>query len=177
METVDLTKFCDTESSSYSLREPWLAGEVVYATDGRIVVEVERSVWPDAKPPEGRVPKCDIIFADFTECKYNCPVAFVDCDECGGSGFKACEECGGTGEHECDCGHQHECHTCEGNGRTREPCRECAVSHKGRDFAAHYIGLVESLPNVKVSGVDSCSRMWFAFDGGRGALAAMSEIP
>ncbi len=32
-------------------------------------------------------------------------------------GVEECDECDGTGEHECSCGHTHDCVACDGSGK------------------------------------------------------------
>jgi hypothetical protein len=41
------------------------------------------------------------------ECDVKCPI-------CMGKGKLTCSDCDGSGQHECDCGHEHECQNCYG---------------------------------------------------------------
>jgi hypothetical protein len=131
------------EALRYSLGLPFVRGDWVYATDGRILVRVRSTPEVAALLPLGdrRVPEVEFYF-DAAPAYAPEPVTFaVDepekCGECDGKGrlpARRCNECGGSGETICSCcGQDRNCPDCDGKGRIHAgPCHDCKGT--GYDF-------------------------------------------
>lgn len=168
---IDLKPFCDTEPSLYSLEEPWRVGDVVYATDGRILIEVDAALAELVAEAGGRKVPTDIanrIFKRFSKATdwRACPEVKGDCEQCGNTGRAICF----------DCGHTHTCHECKTSGRGDACCEACLIEIGGELFQAKYLRLVAALPAVQCANdpAEKC-RLYFRFDGGRGALIAIRK--
>lgn len=145
--TIDLKKFCeDDDAVRWYLTEPFSEGEYTYATNGHIIVRVPKCV--DTQPHEhmaGRGPK---IFAD------NPCGELMDIPDLPNPETMKCTEC------------EHGCAECD-NGWLVKPQRiDLGDSH----FQAHYLRLVKSLPNAKISPNGPMNPAPFVFDGGEGLL-------
>lgn len=79
---------CDPNYKRYDISRPFVRGEWICATDGRILVRCPRAgiEWPDE--PDRKVPKAESIFDDISRTAFPLP-------EC--EGPKPCPECKGTG--------------------------------------------------------------------------------
>lgn len=88
----------------------------------------------------------------------------VECDFCGGSGFR-----------ECDMGHEHDCNQCCGVGTESDLCEEAVerVTIKDRDYARHYVWLINRLPGCVAVNQTMEGSLGFTFEGGRGVLQSM----
>ena len=178
----NILSFCDSESSRYSIDRPWRDGTIVCATDGRIAIEVHRKHFPFVGKPEGRVPRFDDIFAPFDRVRFWRPLpALEECEACGSSGLilEACEVCKGSGGCACDCGNEHECEACDGQGETYSgnDCKICIPTVFGRKVRRFYMNKIAKLPDpfIGVAGDDPTSVVFFKFTDGRGAVAAYRE--
>jgi hypothetical protein len=108
-----LSRFCDTESSRYSLQQPWFDGGWTIATDGKVLVAVPWRVqgvrtFDDIKAAGDRVPDCKSVFesaglgimrSDKGSSKWH-PWPGVDIDKPPGTNdrwewFVPCPDCGG----------------------------------------------------------------------------------
>lgn len=103
---IDLKPFCAKEDEArLSLQSPWSRGEYTYATNGHIMVRVARR---DDVPENEKAPAGEKIF-DAAKSAGWLPVPACELPP-----DIQCELCHGTGEHECSCGHLHECVDCKG---------------------------------------------------------------
>jgi hypothetical protein len=127
----------DPENTRYSVGLPFVRGDYVYATDGRILVRTRATPEVAALLPAGdrRVPKGEAIFDDAVEYAPG-PVAFAvdepaECPGCDGRRRvpeRECDECAGAGETTCPCCRQgRKCPECGGRGTfPAGPCRDCS---------------------------------------------------
>ena len=122
--TIDLDtfkRFCANELDGRDyLREPWLAGEWVYACNGHIAVRLPAIAVPSAQPND-KAPDAPALFKRAID---DAPREYLPlpdfqrrapCDECGGTGrVRAikCDDCGGLGEFTRG-RHEYECKNCE----------------------------------------------------------------
>jgi hypothetical protein len=143
----------DPETTRFALGRPWVRGDHLYASDGRIMVRMP-------KPGAWDLPNGEKVLRDPGSVMDRGPHSAVPvtippvegvCDECQGARVvteRACEECGGRGhkdvDYYCECPHctgSHECEECEGEGtRASGPCRECRGSGVARGLSPHRIG-------------------------------------
>lgn len=184
--TIDLSKFCDPESSRYSIQKPWVKNGYTYATDGRVLVRVDTADEPDtvAEPGSGlRFPKADDILPPLAASESDwLPWPKVEpCETCMASNKIPCIECDGHGEcNLCRCKTPHECGNCDGTGSI--DCETCTdiggFSHRfGKaEIALKYAFAISALPDVKYlpqEKPDGVVR--FRFDGGEGAVASLYD--
>lgn len=120
---------CDPEAVRYDLSSPFVVGEHVYATDGRIIVRSPATpeivaAFTAVPPGDGKRLKDPALVygpSDFQPAPLVLPDpnTFPACDRCGGKGLVAsyeCGECWGRGIAECNMGHEHDCDECGGKG-------------------------------------------------------------
>lgn len=179
---IDWSKFCDDELSRYDLQHPRKVGDKVVATDGRILIVAEAADYPEIGPRGGRFPKFDEIIAPISRVTEWCSVpAISPCDACNNTGkiFVNCHTCGGTGDCLCDCGHEHDCCACGGEGKVfrNEYCLFCSPRVYGLKIQRQCIESVADLPGVQVGITNDNPRflVFFRFDGGYGAIASIAE--
>ncbi len=166
---IDLSKFCDPDSSRYSIQTPFVQAGFRYSTDGRVLVEVPAPGEPDSCEPDKRYPQCAPLLNGFELVKEFHPLPDApDCNDCHGSGYSDCKDCGGRGEHECSCGHEHECQSCDDG---KQICG-CFATFPPHDVATHYTELLRTLPNCEWGCPPKNKRgvIFLRFDGGRGAI-------
>ncbi len=156
---IDLTPFCRPDSNSrfHGLSAPWKVGDLVYASDGKIVVEVSRTACPEVGEPVGCVPHrpADVFYGFEYAIKWRAAPKPKACKFCDSSGFELEKRGRRRGA---------------GSAKTGDTCAQCAVKIGDYYFGAGYIRLLSALPNCQVSVAEDC--LWFKFTGGRGKLMA-----
>jgi hypothetical protein len=174
---IDLTPFCATESGRYALENPWRSGDVVYATDGRILIQVSVELCPDAVAPGGKVPNnCESLLSAMDKVLGWMPVPSVaHCDTCDDRCYttKTCQECDGHGKHSCSCGDTHDCGKCGGTGEVESGlCKSCQQVVFGRVIQAKFLRMIGRLPNAKIGAAPTSpsEMIYFTFDGGKGSV-------
>lgn len=179
-----LTAFCDPELSRFCLVTPWREGGLVYATDGRIAIELFGDTRSFPKRDDAKYPDVGRMFQVKWEQRVPYPLpdagekpALADmrwdararCDTCWGCAVSAAAR-GIVSSHyvelceDCVNGWQHISH----------PTALDQLSFCRSLFARKYVWLIQQLPNAK-AWLLSESMMAFSFDGGRGLLSAMKE--
>lgn len=113
MNATDLQRFCaDANDARYFIRKPWSRGEFTYATNGHIILCVQRlpDVAEEPKAPDAAGLFAKVVPAsDWTQVPEATMPPDVECDECKGSGVytetygyetysEDCEWCGHTGK-------------------------------------------------------------------------------
>lgn len=206
---INLEPFCSKDENRASISEPFSHGEYTFATDGRVIIQVDSADNP-AEPyrsqepgPDGRYTHGVALEAvrqvgkwDHAEITDWLPVTlpppvFEQCDECEGTGKlkkRKCEECEGDGRCECDCGNEHDCGFCRGNGyikvESAEPCKNCAGTGKlGKTqeievgsavVSSLFLALIAALPNPQIfRATDERTAIPFRCDGGTGYVMPM----
>lgn len=174
--SINLLDFCDPETSRYAIDKPWRDGDVVRATDGRIAIEVDASLYPVVDKPDGRVPRFDDVFGPFRRVdEWSAMPSILSCDKCDSTGeiTGQCEFCKGAGRCVCGCGDDHDCGNCGGSGEEYlNDCRDCQPIICGRRIRRYYAAKMAKLPEIVVGGaIDGPEEMlFFKFTGGRGAV-------
>ena len=181
---LDWRPFClppDDKSARYSLAEPWRSGDVVFATDGRICIEVEPGLFEDFEPYECKHPDVAGVLKamdgehDWSELP---PVAGPPNEADPWWRTPAdCEECNGSGAHCCGCEYckRKDCEFCDGTGERMVTPLDASekVSVCGEWFAKKYLWTICQLPDVRVCVVTTEPEghmLLYRFRGGRGAL-------
>jgi hypothetical protein len=159
----DLKKFCwrDKNSRPY-LRGPWSRDGFTYATNGHVVVRIDR--LGDVAENE-KAPDCEKIFAGIADQVELLPIPAFEIPKVES---EDCEDCEGRGmEHDCpDCGC--ECESCEGTGQAIE---KFSVTLFGVIYDAGRIKLIQSLPGLLFSArPPEAKAARFIFEGGDGAI-------
>lgn len=153
-DRIDLAEFADRGSFAY-YRPVHRERGIAYATTGAWIAWRHED-GPDTDDPI--LPARNII--DRAEAAWPLAVDFspipamdeaprATCVECGGTGKEKadCPRCNGTGDCECECGDEHSCHECGGDGTrpgsTATFCAWCcgAGTREGTDRQ-----IVESVP-------------------------------
>jgi hypothetical protein len=175
--TIDLTIFCNPESSRFSIREPFVQGGVRYATDGRMMVAVPCPDTPDSDPFDEtgfrrNFPKMvDVLTGYDTVTIWSDLPAAPGCEDCAGEGRKICPKCQGHGEHRCSCGCEHDCEWCD--EKDNKVACECFAKCGTLCVATWIINRVATLPGVQW-GLPETSKarhiIFLKFDGGYGAM-------
>lgn len=163
---IDLQKFCWTDEGREALKTPWHYKDKAYATDGRVCVRID-----DVYDGVEAATLDQIKFAKQIDGFLNHGTAYPKPEPL--PSFKPskvikCQWCGGSGNM--------------GNMR----CTECWSGYRHRGeivkvglgaFHPYYLGLVASLPSVKISTVRRLQMALFWFDGGRGAVMPTISDP
>jgi len=206
MMTIErLRDFCSVDETRWELLSPFTQGEHSFATDGRLVVRVPRlegvSTEPrkaDAAklflPDRGRLP-----VVEFPPRWQALPELWDECQSCGGTAKQKervkCAECDGTGSVTCgECGNDHDCGKCRGEGdvpgRPEVPCEDCdglgkievctpVLGMPGEvGFNDRYLRRVFSLPGVVMrhDPAEAMEPAYFTFEGGDGLLMPMRIV-
>lgn len=179
---IDLTPFCDPDGEY--LATPWVKDGWRYATDGRVCVRVLADGEPNEPPLLKRaLPSVAQMFSA-VDGEWLIWPAIPPCNLCHGksAALVNCSNCRGSGRCECaDCGCQHECAECDGDGQSEQTC-ECH-SDESRDilcgaawvrgYLAERIG---ALPHVSyLPQTDSGKPVRFRFDGGDGLVMPLMK--
>lgn len=143
--TIDLKSFCwpsDTDSYRADLAEPFSSDAYTYATDGRIMVRVERVAGTEVEPkPDfdlgSKVKTLEGYLSRIDGAKFE-PMPSVDippkppyvpnpCTDCGATGKVhsiECYKCQGRGITICPtCDHEDDCERCNGAGCIDRPAK------------------------------------------------------
>lgn len=174
---LDLQQFCgDPKSETRSwVLSPFRIGEFVYATDGVMLVRVDKGVAAAEELPDTVKYKAKLIariegyFArvnnfGFSSCVATLPPRArpVECFDCRGRGHK--HDC-----PDCTC----ECDGCDGDG-LNDPEARTTVDFAGTILALSYVRKMLALPRVEVAigsaNSETAQPFFFRFAGGEGAL-------
>lgn len=105
---------CAEEGFRYAMEHPFVSGDYVAATDGRILVRMpkDKCGWLDAIPPT------DKKAPPIADLAWNKPaLAIVEVPAVGPVVIEKCEECKGLGQGGCPhCGSEWDCEACGGEG-------------------------------------------------------------
>ena len=160
---IDLQPFCSVDSWHDYLKSPFCVGAFTYATNGHILVRVDRLPG----------------FADAEFKKSETVPRVLDCHQ--GAEFspfpsiawpticetELCRACKGVGrEKDGD-----ECFNCDGLGQVETFEK---IGYRGSVWVAKQLRLISSLPNPEfaITNIDGKTAAAFRFDGGIGALMA-----
>lgn len=164
----DVSQFCS--GTREGLKEPIFHGDRMYATDGRILIEVPASRCIPQEPDLGS--KCRDILDDSHKQMANptpprdafTPTERRTCDVCRGSGKIGVEG-------------KIRCYSCEGAGETIHPH---AVRCGNHDVSSFYLEKLQLLPDVKwdvsIPYAMPSIPIPFTFDGGRGCVMGMRRV-
>lgn len=187
-----LLKFC---GDRIGITEPYSIGSYSFATDGSILIRVNR--LPGITEKE-KAPKIDGVFEKADE--HSSGLSFdipevnpktKECPACQGVGANCeCPECDGKGlvtlsndfnDYDCDCdtcdatGKVAKCEDCNGTGRVYVRVR---VRISKSDFADKYLALLKELPDCKLYPSNKPEGIAkFKFNGGDGLLMPMRSEP
>ena len=167
-QTINLETFCSPERPE--LARPFSLGEWTYASNGHVLVRVQRreEIPENAENPVGF--RAASLFSEITRKphytpapKFELPEALekkVRCFPCDGSGKAHRRQC-----PDCQC----ECPVCHGTGERIEPAEPIKIGRTS--FTAKYISWLQQLPNLELDRVPrGPNPMRFRFDGGEGLL-------
>lgn len=144
---MNLMAVCSKDPTRHSIAEPFSRGLFTYATDGRVLLRVDRNY---DYPENNGAPSLDPRFFKFdhhlvpeeewVDGVTSVERKFVDCDDCEGTGkVSKCPACDGKGEILCCCAscgdeHTHDCGRCDGSGKLpsgeRSSCLKCQGTGK-----------------------------------------------
>jgi RecJ-like exonuclease len=197
---IDLTIFCAKERTRYNLETPFVIEGYEYFSDGRICIKRKT----DKPNTTDKAPDFEDCFdlSKQVQLENGIEIKLPDlsddnCPYCRGTGkeFVECDECSGTGNCTCDCGHEHECPSCDGEGTkwnySENKCPVCdglrkAYSDVMIDKAkckGYYIAMICKNLDLPVAVSFSKSAldpkdygsMRFLFDGGEGILMSIKQ--
>jgi hypothetical protein len=192
---INLQQFCEQDPDRYhkSLLNPFVADGKKYATDSRILIEIDAAGEPDtsrtgiryADPPDAKCIFDSFWISDavFSAWPSEQPImGKIDCPKCENVN---CEECDGFGSFECDLGHDHDCEKCDGEGVVMNP--KCVCKGTGmipgpvrqqidnKQINIKYYRMIRELPGpVEYAMNDDV--VLFRFYGGRGIVKTFSDI-
>jgi hypothetical protein len=169
MKEIDLRQFCGTQPERPYLHDPFSFGAFTYATNGHIIVRVDRLA--DAR--EGDMPSKTAVerilsvhngaaFLPVSDVSIPpLPTTVLDCWFCGGRGtMHDCPDC------KCVCPH------CNGTGRVNE---KRSINIGSVSFDVKYITQILALPSPEVcASPKERDPMPFRFAGGIGCLMPIS---
>lgn len=133
-KTIDLTPFCDPETSRFAINKPFNQKGFTCATDGRVIVRIPTDE-PDTPATDKKIPDVSQLAWNHAACtqwkplkkakrkkvteihQQGCPKCETcPCDECEGEGFLLTVN-----------GIERDCHDCEGSGfgNRSTSCPEC----------------------------------------------------
>lgn len=177
---LDLSAFCDPYTRRYALATPFIQGEFVYATDGRILVQTTRELC-EASEPTGKVPNgCATIVEPLDKVRdWDFPPPIVACEKCKGCGatFGICDVCNGLGYLVNGTNEFVPCGECDGTTTWIERCEWCFAEYKNSIYGQWYMNHVRLLPNVRVGAISNSHEapLYFRFDGGCGCLMPLQK--
>ena len=191
MDIATLKTFCSSDPSRNRLSNPWSEGDYSYATNGYLMVRVDR--FPDI--PNGKPVTLERM-EEYFNVVPETPLLIIkykkqQCGVCEGSGrISRCPECNGLGMVTFDNAYNNyevDCKTCDGEGSLvggKEKCQECngegkiidksqTVDLDGVQFMVATLEPIFKLPNVKIFVRKECAPATFSFDGGMGIVMPM----
>ena len=176
--TIDLSIFCEPQQPR--LATPWVVDGWLYATNCCIAARVPTTEANSPSLERGKRPDLPVLFRVFvaTVSEWQAFPHVEQCKRCNGKGtaFGRCSYCKGTGEHECECGHSHECPDCGGEGELDQPC-DCV--HSSVDpiqlgaawIKRRFAQLICRLPEPEyLPQPQALERVLFRFAGGQGIV-------
>jgi len=178
LTAIDLTRFCNKNDIRIPLQQPWSDDQYSYATDGHILVRIQRI--PEITNTDGvsleHLPLDHDEMAEWHSLPSEIPNdQRVPCKVCKGSGrITECNDCDGTGHvdytFEASNGEtyeeNHDCPVCDGSGKTNgegDRCEECEgkgsqlvpasvkIESIGMNISSHLLLKVHDLPGVQIA--------------------------
>lgn len=161
---IGLAAFCglaESESRKW-MHKPWKQGKFVYATNGHLLIEVEKKSLPGpflesmagkAVPADRIKQMLDEAFAKTSW--QSLPIL---------PNYKPCYACGGTGLLQSG-----PCDYCDGYGEEQDCIR---IADTG--YCIRYLRLLSSLSGIQISPNGPEKACALRFDGGRGILMPMA---
>lgn len=123
LSEIILPTMREAKGKSLKFSRPWQIGSRCVATDGYILVAVEGLLGCDDAPPEVAEKLSAVMAPVAPEV-----VATLDVSDLRlwagapvGPQQEKCDQCNGKAFHECDCGDEHDCRACEGEGTVTVP--------------------------------------------------------
>ena len=168
MNTYDITPFCGPAGTRFNIDKPWFSGGSVIATDGKILIVIERSrlaSGADVSGPEKKPRHADVLLGFDDVSEWHTLLPAHRCDNCGDTGIAACEDCDGRG-----------CESCDYDGM--DACYECAEMLSGKKVRAQYVrDLLRVFGSVEYGTLPKIDdhRVFFRFDGGVGVAMCLAE--
>lgn len=178
-----IRSFAGTDESRLILTEPHLIGEKVVATNGRALVEVDRSEILGFEDVSllGRYPDYEVIFKGMfgvsSTFRSNLPVlppgSAADCNV-------ICDDCSGTGQCDCCCpqcgsSESHVCGSCDGEGLWVDASK-WKLEYCNSWFSGLWMEKVLRLPNLCFLETEPNKILGFRFgQSGRGAVMPLRE--
>jgi hypothetical protein len=135
MTRDQLLKFCAPDDVRHYLCDLINVESWTYACNGHMVVRVPRL----AGEPDSRA--CIKVVATIEEILSFKYTQWIPVPECKFPPKMDCVICHATGIHECSCGHEHECHDCNGTGKTEASIT--AVKVGDSFFSDKYLSLIQ----------------------------------
>ena len=200
-----IKEFCvATSDVRHYLREPFIAGTHIVATNGESLIAIPCDSTDLAIldiVPETLISRVSNMLKDALEVDYVAMLEitlpnYVECSICNGtkkSKRADCNECDGEGEVDLENDfHEYtaECKTCDGYGSTEvvggeEDCfncngvgavdaRESSVLVEGIYIQPKYVRLINKLPNVEVSSNEATKMLYFKSGDYTGFILGMS---
>ncbi len=168
--TVGVLKlFCAaSDSPKFSITEPFRRGDYVYATDGKIAIQVTASLFPEITGDEKAPSEKGMLAIGFGSSLDNTEL-FPLPRKIPESTKIYCGACMGTGECICDeCDNEHRCGKCGGGGHLR---KMVTVQLGVATVDSQLLLLIQKLPNPTIEYPAEPERaIHFKFDGGRGLV-------
>jgi hypothetical protein len=165
---IDLSPFCDSETTRYALSAPQRVGDMVVATDGRILIRCQPDKALPFEPADGRFPKVDPIMESISGVSQWGHVEIAPCGVCQNAGVLTTK---------CNC--EGDCGECDMKGERHEPC-ECSGTHHIGEFPLRpqHAYLVGALPDaVWQMDKPSSDVLYFRFAYGDGAVTPAPSAP
>jgi hypothetical protein len=152
----ELKRFCgDEDDPRHYLRAPFSRGDWTYATNGHICVRTNRI------DGVGEIDTKSLLGLEKLFHASESP--WIPVPECSAPPDEDCLICNGTGEHECSCGHKHECPDCKGNGKMKDWSHVVQIGIAY--FSPHYLVLVQGW-EISVSGKMTAAMLRLGDDQG-----------
>ncbi len=168
----DLKRFCWPDIDRPTIAQPFSQGSWTYATDGRMMLRVPRlAAVAEREDAPKNLDKNIFATNPISEKWQAVPVDLPDL-----STNEECETCGGSGDHECHCGHNHDCGDCKGVGFRPAKAQYVQIGiHSVSHILLHKI---KDIPGIEicVSAKDGSHALGIRFaGGGEGRLMPMVE--
>lgn len=198
---MNLKKFCRKSHYTETLSEPFSDDNYTYATDGSILIRIDKiseitKVYPSINAEkileENKIDGNE-IWIDPPKFK----IIEKNCSGCGGTGkVIVCKECNGAGSLEFSSDYNDydvECKSCFGENTKDKKCENCEGAGKYKEYSnpvieikkdgyleqieiiinGMYLEMIQNLPNIKIALQDKNKTIKLKFDGGIGLLMPM----
>jgi hypothetical protein len=163
---IDLQKFCWADEGREALKTPWHYKGCTYASDGRICIRIDEVYEGVGDATDDQITFAKRINAFFgREIEYRKRAALPKFEPHQNIACILCDGTGHLGNAKCP-----DCYS--GFLRTGK-----IVGVGLGAFHPYYLGLVASLPSVKISTLKRLEMALFWFDGGRGAVMPTISDP